>query len=132
MRLFRIVAPAVLVAFAATAYAQFEGQPKYDPDAVSTLVERVHTDLDHGYDAWHLKGGDRGRLNHAEKELRDFAAKWHHNKFDKGELDDAISAIQHVLDNNSLHGPERDALSDDVTQLRNMREAYDRHEIGPR
>jgi hypothetical protein len=35
-----------------------------------------------------------------------------------------------VLDNNRLTGRERDALWSDVEQLRRMREAYDRHEIG--
>jgi hypothetical protein len=70
------------------------------------------------------------RLNNVEKQLREFAQKWSKAKFDKGELDDAIGAIQHVLDNNRLPAENRDALSDDVTQLRRKREAYDRHEIG--
>jgi hypothetical protein len=110
------------------AYGQFE-KPRYDPASVSGLVDQVHTDLDHAYSSWHLSGGDRDRLNHAEKELREFAQKWSNHNFDKGELDDAISGIQHVLDNNHLSGPARDAISADVSQLRNMREAYDRHEI---
>jgi hypothetical protein len=33
------------------------------------------------------------------------------------------------LDNNKLREDDRDALSDDVNQLRRMREAHDRHEI---
>jgi hypothetical protein len=111
------------------ALAQFGG-PRYDPDSVSALVDRVHVDLDHAYAAWHFSNGDRKRLNDAEKQLRDFARKWRRNHFDKGELDEAISSIQHVLDNNHLTGQARDALSDDVNQMRQMREAYDRHEIG--
>jgi len=35
-----------------------------------------------------------------------------------------------VVDNNHLSGRERDALYNDLDQLRNMREAYNRHEIG--
>jgi len=34
-----------------------------------------------------------------------------------------------VLDNNRLEGHDREAIDDDVNRLRNMREAYDRHEI---
>ena len=114
-----------------TAYAQFGGpDSRYRPEAVSNLVDKVHSDLDVGYRHWHLADSDRGRLNGAEKKLREFAKDWEKAKFDKGELDDSISSIQHVLDNNHLAGPERDALSDDVDQLRHMREAYDRHEIG--
>jgi hypothetical protein len=114
-----------------SAHAQYgpAGGP-YQPDSVSSLIDKVHTDLNQGYDRWHLSHGDRERLNRAEKRLREFANDWRHGKFDKGDLDDSISAIQHVLDNNHLAGPERDALWSDVEQLRNMREAYDRHEIG--
>ncbi len=116
---------------AALATAQYgpAGSP-YQPESVSSLVDKVHTDLNRGYDQWHLSGGDRGRLNNAEKQLRDFAKDWRHGKFDKGDLDASISAIQHVLDNNHLSGEARDAIWSDVEQLRGMREAYDRHEIG--
>ena len=41
-----------------------------------------------------------------------------------------VWSIQRVLDNNHLNGPERDALWGDAEQLRQMRESYDRHEIG--
>ncbi len=113
------------------AHAQY-GPPggPYHPDRVDALVDRVHEDLNHGYRVWRLSGGDRDRLNHAEHELREFAKDWRHGKFNKGKLDDAIAAVQHVLDNNHLTGRERDVLWEDVTALRRMREAYDRHEIG--
>jgi hypothetical protein len=121
----------VLAGLAAPAFAQYgpAGGP-YQPDSVSALVDKVHTDLNQGYDHWKLAGGDRQRLDKAEKRLRSFATDWRHGKFDKGDLDDSISTVQHVLDNNHLAGAERDALSADVDQLRKLREAYDRHEIG--
>jgi hypothetical protein len=120
-----------MITFGALAQAQYgpAGGP-YQPDSVSNLVEQVHTDLNNGYSHWHLSDGDRNRLNNAEKKLRGFSADWRHEKFDKGALDDSIAAIQHVLDNNHLTGSERDALWNDTEQLRQMREAYDRHEIG--
>jgi hypothetical protein len=102
----------------------------YQPDSVDSMIDRVHTDLNNGYSHWHLANGDRDRLNKAEKQLRGFASDWRRGKFDKGALDDSIASVQHVLDNNHLAGPERDALGSDVNQLRQMREAYDRHEIG--
>ena len=120
---------AILLASGTLGYAQFE-KSKYDPGSVDTLIDRVHVDLDHAYGAFHFSRGDRDRLNKAEKQLRDFAKQWRRDHFDKGELDDAISSIQHVLDKNRLPEHERDALSDDAGQLRQMREAYDRHEIG--
>jgi len=119
------------VALGALAQGQFgpQGGP-YQPDSVSALIDHVHEDLNHGYSVWHLSRSDRNRLNHAESQLRDFSREWRKGKFDKGNLDDSISAIQHVLDNNHLSGSERDALWSDIEQLRKMREAYDRHEIG--
>lgn len=120
----------MLLAGGSVAHAQFDGGPRYDAHSITVLVDRVHSDLDHAYTVWHFSNDDHDRLNHAEKELRDFSKKWNDNKFDKGELDDAISSVQHVLDNNKMPREQRDALSDDVGQLRNMRQAYDRHEIG--
>lgn len=102
---------------------------RYDSRYVSTLIDRVHTDLNHAYGAWHFSDADRDRLNGAQKKLREFAQKWDHGKFDKDELDDAISSIQHVLDNNKLPREDRDAISDDLSQLRAMREAHDRGEL---
>ncbi len=112
------------------AYAQFESGPRYDAHSVSLLVERVHSDLNHAYSNWRFSEDDRERLNRAEKDLREFAKDWEHRDFDKDKLDDAIESIQHVLDHNKLPLADRDAISADVSQLRKMREAYDRHEIG--
>jgi hypothetical protein len=112
------------------AHAQFDSGPRYDAHSVSALVDRVHTDLDRAYGVWHFSKDDRERLNHAEKELREFAQTWDKGKFDVGRLDDAIGSIQHVLDTNKLPQSDRAALSDDVTQLHRMREAYKNHEIG--
>jgi hypothetical protein len=125
------VTAAMLCAAATLSFGQFGQGPRYTPSDVTGLVSQVHTDLDQAYGGYHFTGNDRDRLNHAEKELRDFAQKWNTGNFDKGELDDAVSSIQHVFDNNHLgDGPERTALSTDLSQLRKMREAYDRHEIG--
>jgi len=120
-----------LLSFAGLSSAQYgrAGGP-YQPDSVSSLVEKVHSDLNRGYEQWHLAKGDRDRLNDAEKQLREFEKDWRKGKFDKGDLDEAIEAVQHVLDKNRLSGSARDAIWNDVEQLRGMREAYNRHEIG--
>src|SRR5579862_9737512 len=126
----RFAPMAALLLLAATlTYAQFESAPRYDASAVSALSDRVHGDLDRAYSAWHFSSGDRDRLNHAEKELREFFQKWEHGKFDKGQLNGVIDGIQHVLNNNRLPERDRDAISDDISQLRRMREAYEKHEI---
>jgi hypothetical protein len=122
-------APALLLGFGLLAQAQFAPRAQYSPSSVSNLVDQVHQDLNRAYGAFHFTHGDRDRLNHAEKELREFSLKWERGSFDKGELDDAIGSLQHVLDNNHLPLGDRDALSGDVNQLQRMRDAYNRHEI---
>jgi hypothetical protein len=126
----RLVLTAVMLLGGATlGRAQFDTEPKYDAGSVSALVDRVHTDLTNTYERFHFSSGDRDRLNKAEKELREFTKKWQNGKFDKGQLDDSIASIQHVLDDNKMRHEDRNALDDDISQLRKMREAYNRHEI---
>ena len=118
-----------LLSYSPMVHAQFEPGARYDAGSVSSLVDRVHTDLEHAYRVKHFSGDDRDRLNHAEKELREFARTWDKGKFDIGRLDDAIDSIHRVLDKNKLPETERAALSEDVTQLHRMREAYKNREI---
>jgi hypothetical protein len=122
----------ILVSLVATGQAQFGAEGRYRPEAVSAISDRVHEDLSRGYAVWHLRNGDRERLTHAEHQLRDFAEHWRHGRFDKGNLEEAVRAVQHVLDDNHLSGHERDALWNDVEELRQMGTAYDRHKIGYR
>jgi hypothetical protein len=119
----------IMFACGSVAQAQFDGSPRYDARSVTVLVDRVHSDLDHAYKTRHFSNDDRERLNHAEKDLREFAQTWDQGKFEVGRLDDAIGSIQHVLDNNKLPETDRTAVSEDVSQLRKMREAYKNHEI---
>ena len=129
-RLFLSAVLGALLLMCSPARAQFGAENRYSPTEVSALIDRVHDDLNRAYGVWHFSGSDRDRLNHAEKQLREFAGKWSQGKFDKSDLDDAIESIQHVLDSNRLPDRDRDALSDDVARLRRMREAYEKHEIG--
>ena len=126
-----IALTAALTLSSVIALAQYgpEGGP-YRPEKIDALIDQIQVDLNHGYDVWKMPGDDHKRLNKAGEQLREFAKQWHRGKFDKGNLNDSINSIQHVLDSNHLTGTERDALWNDVDQLRKMREAYDRHEIG--
>jgi len=130
-----LTAALVSIAFLACgtlAHAQPRWWGDWPPQRVSALVGQVHSDLNRGYHSgWRFTDGDRKRLNHAEDRLHEFAEKWHDlGRFDKGDLDHTIGDIQHIVDDNHMNGPERDALWNDLAQLRRMRDAYDRHEIG--
>jgi hypothetical protein len=82
-----VFAAGMLLVCGPVAHAQFDSGPRYDAHSVSALVDRVHTDLDRAYGVWHFSKDDRERLNHAEKELREFAQTWDKGKFDVGRLD---------------------------------------------
>jgi hypothetical protein len=122
---------AAFTVFGVIGLAQYgpQGGPYY-PEKVDALIDQVQQDLNHGYSVWKLPGDDHKRLNKASEQLRDFAKQWHKGKFDKGSLNDSINAVQKILNDNHLSGSERDALWNDTEELRKMREAYDRHEIG--
>lgn len=139
--MFRLLAASLLAA-GTLAYAQYGPPPEsapqaqynappaqYNPGWVNGLIDHVHEDLDHAYGVWHFSGADRHRLNHAEQELREFAGKWNNGRFDKGELDDAISGIRHVVDHNRMPPESREALNADTNQLRGLREAFDRGQV---
>src|SRR3954452_24276210 len=103
-----------LVIFGTLANAQYGREGSYEPRSVSALVDQVHDDLNRSYEGWRFTSGDRKRLDHAEHDLRDFAKKWYRGRFDKGELDEAIESIQHVVDDNRMDPRDRDALYDDL------------------
>ncbi len=135
-----VLAAVAVVAFGTTAFAQrdwdrgrYGDRDRYAPQSVSAAIDRVHADLDRAYrSGWRVSHDDRKRLDKAEHELREFADKWDRGRFDKGELDDVIGSIQHAVDNNRMGPRERDTLWNDLGMLRDMREAYNRHEIGYR
>jgi hypothetical protein len=122
---------AALLTFGAIANAQY-GAPNgpYQPGRVEELIQKIHADLVAGYASWHVTGGDRHRLDEAEKNLHKFAERWRVGEFDKGRLDGSIHSIQKIINDNHLIGPARDNLWADVERLREMRAAYDRREIG--
>lgn len=118
----------------AVAFAQPRGRrDMYDPRWVSATIGRVHADLDRAYQGgWRVSPGDRRRLDRAEDQLRHFSEDWNRGRFDKGDLDGAIGSIQRVVDDNRMPPGHRGSLYRDLDRLRDMRRAYDRHEIGYR
>src|ERR1044071_8667707 len=110
MRLIYLLVLGAGLAVSPAAQAQFAPEPRYDPRTVNELVDRVHADLSQAYERHHFSDSDRERLDKAGKQLREFAKKWDDGKFDKDQLDEAIRAIQKVLDDNKLKPDVRQAL----------------------
>lgn len=66
-------------------------------------------------------GKQRERFQNAERHLAEFEQRLSRGRFDKDVLDSAIGDVQHILDNNRLAEQDRDILSRDVNDLREMR-----------
>jgi hypothetical protein len=93
------------------------------------LTARVQTDLkraaEFGYN------GDIKKVKKDEKEIERYRNAQHSastfdrhlakGKFAKGELDSLINNVKHVVDHNTLQGQDRDALINDLRDLRDFR-----------
>lgn len=112
-----------------TAQAQYG---RWEPREVHHLIDRVHEDLNRAYNSWRVGPRERHRLDAAEAQLNHFARDWEHRRFDREDLDGAIGSIQRVADENHMPPELRNELYRDLGRLREMRAAYERHEIGYR
>jgi hypothetical protein len=82
------------------------------------LWDRVRADLDRAaLDAY----GSRRRIDHARKEVNDVERRLSRGRFDKDEMDEAISAVQHVVDSGNIPEVDRSALWQDLGRMREFR-----------
>jgi len=71
-------------------------------------------------------GKERERYDNALRHVSQFAARLQEGRFDKDKLDEAIGDVQNVIDNNRMGERPRRILLRDVSELRRLRENYDR------
>ncbi len=89
-----------------------------DYDEARTLVQHVQDDLHTLHPTAHK---ERERVKDALKHLSDLDRKFTKEQFHKRPLSDAIGNVQGILDHNTLDARERDMLSADVYNLRELR-----------
>ena len=87
------------------------------------LVERTQNDMRNSRRANHDREKERERYANAEHSLSEFDKDLARNKFDKGKLDSAINDLKNVVENNTLDPHGRDILTQDLQDLRNLRQA---------
>ena len=91
-------------------------------DDIRNIVDRTQSDLHRASRLENAKGDQRSRYDNAQKHLSTFDRHLVKGHFDKGELDPAISDLQHILDKNTLQAADRDALTRDIQDLRAVRD----------
>ncbi len=89
---------------------------------VRGLVDRTQSDLRQAEGMEREKHDQIKRFDEAQQHLSEFDRKLTKGHFDKGRLNSAISAIQKILDKNTLQASSRDMLIRDVSDLQAVRE----------
>src|SRR5579864_2829320 len=120
MRQLLIVAIASLIAASAQAQYRPYSDHYYDRDNYNRnpgdLFGRVRSDLERAEANSNWNGGDRHRFAKVREELGEFQRSG-----SKHELNDTISALQKVVNDNRLAYRDRDILAQDLYQLRDFR-----------
>jgi hypothetical protein len=86
------------------------------------LVSRVQQDLEHAADFTRKNDKERERYKNVQHHLSEFDGDLRAGKFDKGKLDAAIDNLKDVVKNNTLESHDRDALAQDLSDLRTLKD----------
>ncbi len=97
----------------------------YNHENLRRLIDRTQQDIQMSAESQHGNHDQRQRNQDAQKHLSDFDRHLTKGHFDKDELDHVIGDVQGILDHNTLMANSRNALLQDVTQLREARAHYD-------
>jgi C4-type Zn-finger protein len=112
----------LLIAVSATAYAQGRfGNAR-------GLVDRVQRNLRRAEEFTPPNEKERERYHNAQHHLSEFDQKLSEGQFDKDKLDEVIDDMKNVVEHNTLAAEDRDKLTRDLGELRELRrtrgEAY--------
>jgi hypothetical protein len=108
------LAGSAFLLLAASANAQY-----YDRDDHRDrggIFQQVRADLDRAESHSYSSGRDRGRFNKVREELNEFQRTGNPH-----ELNDTISRLQKVVNDNRLAPRDRDTLADDLYRMRDFR-----------
>lgn len=86
------------------------------------LVGRVQQNLRRAQRGSRPSGKEKERYFNAQHHLSQFDKALARNKFDKDKLDEAIDDVKNVVENNTLGPRERDVLTEDLRDLRQLRQ----------
>jgi hypothetical protein len=89
------------------------------------VVDRTQSDLRSASELDRGSQKERERYRNAQRSLSTFDRHLTKGHFDKDELDRAIDDIKNVLDHNTLQASNRDALRQDIEDLRVGRDRHD-------
>jgi hypothetical protein len=86
------------------------------------VVAHVQEDLQRAADFTRNNDKERDRYHSVQHHLSEFDRDLRGGHFDKGKLDEAIDDLKNVVKNNTLESRDRDALAQDLSDLRTLRD----------
>jgi hypothetical protein len=107
---------ALLMVAGSVAYSQDERF-----ENARSLVANVQKDLRRAEHFTPPNGKEKERYFNAQHHLSQFDQELARGKFDKDKLDEAIDDVKNVVENNTLSPRDRDVLSGDLRDLRELR-----------
>lgn len=121
---------AVLFLGATVASAQTTFTARGYPDVTdayqngSHLYSKTWSDLNRAQKRAAASPGDWYRFDKARGQMDLLQRTWQDGSFTRSQLNDAIADVQFVLNFSTLSKPDRDALAQDLEQLRDIRVRY--------
>ena len=86
------------------------------------LVAHVQEDLQRAAEFTRKNEKERERYHNVQHHLSEFDRELRAGKWDKDKLDASIDDLKNVVKNNTLESHDRDALAQDLSDLRTLRD----------
>ena len=86
-----------------------------------TFIDHVQDNLRRAEHFTPPNDKEKERYHNAQHHLSEFDRKLSEGKFDKDKLDEAIDDVKNVVENNTLSPEDRDKLTHDLGDLRELR-----------
>jgi hypothetical protein len=121
----RLIGPILILLFAAAGATAQSGAFGGTRDLISRVQNDLKRAADFGNngDVKKVKRDEKQieRYRNAQRSASNFDRKLSRGKFDKGELDGVINDLKNVVEHNTLESQDRDALTNDLRDLRDLR-----------
>ena len=104
---------------------RFSDRDEFRDRERARMFERIRAHLDRAEASTVPLTGDRNRIARAREEVNVLQSRMEQGTVDRRGLDEAIMAVQRVLnDNHVLSDTNRDLLANDLNRLRDMRAGF--------
>ncbi len=119
-----LLSTVLVFALAGAGVAMAERRP-LNPEQGRAAVSRAMEDVRHASGFAPSNGKERERFHNAQHSLSELDRSYSKDRFNKDRLDDAIRDIQNIVDHNTIAAGDRDAMNQDLDDLRTLRAIRD-------